>query len=211
MTREEEREKIKEYIRKVYDERKETPSVREINAVLGHNSHSYLHNHFVTIDEACLEAEVEPDLIRSRKTEAASLQRLRLQKRARAQQQKPTIDLRLPEQVEIEDEEDEPDFGYARFLECPSCRGSLHWDEDNELLCPTCERYVGCSHGRHFLFSRAIDLAMAPCGCQFYARYRRNRASDNLRYDPDDDTLKPYPPWKPSGYFTKYNGDTTPL
>ena len=191
MTREEERKKIIEYIRKVYAERGETPPVREINAVLGNNNHAYFHNHFVTIDEACLDAGVEPDLIRSRKTAAASLQRLRLQKKREKEAREAT-------EEEEEDGEEEIDPLMAE-LRCKFCWMYLHWDENNILLCPNCLGYIACTeHRQKYVFYQNIDYAVSVggCGCSFFAP-NRQRWRDNLhRFDLSMRWYDFYPPGK---------------
>ena len=202
-----ERQKIIDYIVKVYEERGVPPSAREINREVGNNNHGYLYESFRTIDEAYNAAPVdlEPFVNRSLKTQAATLAR------KRQYQQAATIDLR-PAQVVVEDEEDDDgNFPQGRFLGCTSCGQTLHWTEDNNLFCPTCYGYMICPHGELFLFSRIVDLARAACGCGFYTYDRPNRAMDSLCYDPVDNTFKPYPPGKPEGYFELYNGNRIPL
>ena len=176
----------------MYDERKETPPVREINAVLGRNSHSYFHNHFVTIDEACLDAEVEPDLIRSRKTAAASLQRSRLLKKREKEAREAT------EEEEEEDGEEEIDPLTAE-LRCKSCHMSLTVDENNILLCPNCMRYIACiEHRQKYVFYQNIDYAVSVggCGCSFFAPNRQRWRDSLYRFDLSMRWYDFYPPGK---------------
>ncbi len=200
-----ERQKIIDYIVKVYEERGVSPSAREINREVGNNNNGYLYESFRSIDDAYRASPIGSIGNRSLKTQAATLAR------KRQYQQQATIDLRPPEQVVEEVEEDDENFPQGRFLGCTSCGQTLHWDEDNHLICPTCRAYVICPHGEIFLFSRIVDLARAECGCSFYAYDRPNRAMDYLRYDPVDNTFKPYPPGKPEGYFVLDNGNRIPL
>ncbi|MCZ6647784.1 MAG: hypothetical protein O7B30_00870 [Thaumarchaeota archaeon] len=200
-----ERQKIIDYVAKVKEERGAPPSAREINRIVGNNNHGYLYESFESIDDACNAAGLERIGNRSFKTQAATLAR------KRQYQQQATIDLRPPEQVVEEVEEDDENFPQGRFLGCTSCGQTLHWDEDNHLICPTCRAYVICPHGEIFLFSRIVDLARAECGCGFYTYDRPNRAMDSLCYDLVDNTFKPYPPGKPEGYFVLDNENRIPL
>lgn len=205
-----ERQKIIDYIVKVYEERGVPPSAREINRVVGNNNNGYLYESFRSIDDAYKAASVESTSNRSLKTQAATLAR-----KKEYQQAAEVIDLTSLGQPTQEDEAEEEEHGEdlpaRRLLACTSCRRSLHWDEDNYLLCPTCIGWVRCPHGEGFVFSRFIDLAKTNCGCWFKAPDRQNRMMDHLWYDPDYDTFRPYPPGKPSEFFLTPDGRRIPL
>ena len=204
------RQKIIDYIVKVYEEREVPPSAREINREVGNNNNGYLYEFFPSIDDAYRASPIGSIGNRSLKTQAATLAR-----KKEYQQAAEVVDLtslgQQTEEDEVEEEEHGKDFPTERLLVCWSCGRSLHWDEENYLLCPTCRRRVRCRHGEAFLFSRFIDLARANCGCWFKTPDRQNRTMDHLWYDPDYDTFRPYPPGKPSGFFLTPDGRRIPL
>ena len=199
-----ERQKIIDYIVKVYEERGVPPSAREINRVLGKNNHGYLYEYFRSINEAYKAAGVESTSNSILKTQAATLAR------KKEYQQAEVIDLTSLGQPTQEDEEEENVHNPVRSFTCPSCRTSLHCDENNNVLCPNCLGLPRCSHGNRLLFIRALDLSITECGCRYDAPDRQNRSMNHLRFDPYDCLFKLYPPGKPAGYTILPNGNRIP-